>query len=84
MVRAGKVGASPPNGSTDGEVVGVGDSVHFAGYRSHVARAEDIINANAQRTFLVGVAQLAETTLQKAITHAPTNLAIHIRQWNGE
>ena len=64
-------------------MVGVGNSVHFAGYRSHVARAEDIINANAQRTFLVGVAQLAETTLQKAVAHAPTNFAIHIRQRNG-
>ena len=40
------IGALPPNGCTDGEVVGVGDSVHFAGYRSHVARAEDIIYAN--------------------------------------
>ena len=74
---------SPPNRSTDGEVVGVGDSVHFACYRSHVAGTEDIINANTERTFLIGVAQLAKTALQKAITHTPTNLAIHIRQRYG-
>ena len=40
-------GASPANRSTDGEVVGVGDSVHFACYRGEVARAEDIVYANA-------------------------------------
>ena len=74
---------SPPNRSTYREVVGVGDSVHFAGYRSHVARAEDIINANTQGPLFVGVAQLAETALQEAVAHAPTNFAIHIRQRNG-
>lgn len=47
--------ALPPNGSTDGEVVGVFYSVHFAFYRGEVARAEDIINANAQRTFLIRI-----------------------------
>ena len=82
-MRVGQIGALPANRSADGEVVGVFYSVHFAFYRGEVARAEDIINANAKGTFLVGVAQLAETALQKAITHAPTNLAIHIRQWNG-
>ena len=51
----GKWGALPPNGGADGEVVGVGDSVHFAGYRGEVARAEDIINANTQRTFLIRI-----------------------------
>lgn len=78
-----KVGVSPPNGGADREVVGVGDSVHFACYRSHVAGTEDIIDANTQRTFLVSVAQLAKTALQKAVAHAPTNLAIHIRQRYG-
>ena len=47
--------ALPANRSADGEVVGVGDSVHFACYRSHVAGTEDIIDANTQRTFLIGV-----------------------------
>ena len=28
---------SPPNGGADGEVVGVGDSVHFAFYRGEIA-----------------------------------------------
>ena len=47
--------ALPPNGSADGEVVGVFYSVHFAFYRGEVARAEDIINANTQRTFLIRI-----------------------------
>ena len=76
-------GASPPNSGADGEVVGVGDSVHLAFYRGQAAGTEDIINANTERTFLIGVAQPTKTALQKAITHAPTNLAIHIRQRNG-
>ena len=50
---------SPPNRSTYREVVGVIYSVHFAFYRGEVARAEDIINANTQRTFLIGVAPSA-------------------------
>ena len=82
-MRAGKVGALPANGGTYREVVGVGDSVHFAGYRSHVARAEDIINANTQRPLLIRITQFAETALQEAVSHAPAKLTIDIGQRNG-
>ena len=64
-------------------MVGVGDSVHFACYWGEGARAEDIINANTQRTFLIRITQSTETALQEAVAHAPAKLTIYIGQRNG-